>query len=167
MKHKRFRMGFNPFNKYIIDLLKRVEMLDSKPSSTPVVSGTSLSRHGGDPLPNPMKYRSIVGALQYCTITRPDLSFAVNKVYQFLHAPTTIYLNVVKRILHYLKGTSSHGIFLTPSSFSVKGFTDDDWASCLHDCHSTCGYWTFLGHNLISWSSLNRRQSLVQVSWPC
>ena len=47
---------------------------------------SSLSLYEGDPLPDPTSYRSIVGALQYCTITRPDLSFAVNQVCQFMHA---------------------------------------------------------------------------------
>jgi hypothetical protein len=42
------------------------------------------------------QYRSIVGALQYLTLTRPDISFAVNKVCQFLHSPTTIHWTAVK-----------------------------------------------------------------------
>lgn len=56
------------------------------------------------------RYRSVVGTLQYLTLTRPDISFAVNKVCQFLHAPTTSHWNVVKRILWYVHGTLNLGL---------------------------------------------------------
>jgi hypothetical protein len=48
------------------------------------------------------QYRSIVSALQYLTLTRPDISFAVNKVCKFLCAQTTVHWAVVKRILRYI-----------------------------------------------------------------
>lgn len=71
--------------------------------STPALSSKRLSLHDGDPLPDVTKYRSVVGALQYLTITRSYISFAVNQVCQFMHQPTTIHWIVVKRILCYLK----------------------------------------------------------------
>jgi histone deacetylase 1/2 len=48
------------------------------------------------------RYRSIVGALPYLTLTRPDIAYSVNKVCQFLHAPTTVHWATVKRIIRYL-----------------------------------------------------------------
>jgi histone deacetylase 1/2 len=54
---------------------------------------------GGDDSTN---YISIVGALQYITLTRPDIDFSVNKVCQFLHAPRTVHWTSVKCILRYL-----------------------------------------------------------------
>jgi histone deacetylase 1/2 len=82
-------------------------MKNCKPMNTPMFSTDKLSLHDGDPLgPKDItEYRSIVGALQYLTLTRRDISFAVNKVCQFLHKPTIVYWSVVKRILRYLQHT--------------------------------------------------------------
>ena len=80
-------------------------MSECKPVTTPLSTSDKLSIHEGTPLgPNDAtQYRSIVGALQYLTLTRPDLAFAVNKVCQFLHAPTSVHWTSVKRILRYVK----------------------------------------------------------------
>lgn len=75
-----------------------------------------LSIHGGSPLQDPITYRSIVGALQYCTLMRPDISFAVNKACQFMHSPIETHRQAVKRILWYLRGMMTHGISLQGSS---------------------------------------------------
>lgn len=124
----------------------------------------SISLHDGQPLPNVTEYhQSIIGALQYCTSTRPDISFSVNKLYQFLHALTTTHMQVAKRVLRYLKGTGHLGIFIQPSmDHHPYCYTDVDWASCPYDRRSTSGYSTFLGHNLISQSSA--KQQVVSCS---
>jgi Reverse transcriptase (RNA-dependent DNA polymerase) len=70
--------------KYIKDVLTRANMLLSNPYPSPMVPNSSLSRHDGDPFEDPHLYRSIVGALQYATLTRPDIAFSVNKVSQFM-----------------------------------------------------------------------------------
>jgi histone deacetylase 1/2 len=140
--------------KYIQDLLVKSELTDCKPIATPMASDRVLSLHDGNLLEDPKPYRSLVGALQYCTITRPDLSFSVNKVCQFLHAPTDVHFKAVKRILRYLKGTIHHGLALQPSSnLNLVVYTDADWASCPDDRKSTGGYSAFLGANLVSWTS--------------
>jgi hypothetical protein len=92
--------------KYVMDLLKNAGMEKCKPVSTPLSTSTKLSLHVGGALgpEDSTRYRSIVGALQYLTLTRPDIAFSVNKVCQFLHAPTTEHWSAVKRILRYLKG---------------------------------------------------------------
>ncbi|CAL8147678.1 unnamed protein product [Prunus armeniaca] len=95
--------------KYVVDLLKRVNMHEAKPVPTPALSGRRLSISDGDPLPDPTEYRSTVGALQYLTLTRPDIAFVVNQVCQFMHHPTTAHWLAVKRILRYLNGTLTHG----------------------------------------------------------
>lgn len=91
--------------KYTLDLLQRANMLTAKPISTPVSSGSKLSAFQGDYFADVSLYRSLVGALQYLTITRPDITYAVNQVCQFMYAPTTAHMVAGKRILRYLKGT--------------------------------------------------------------
>lgn len=71
---------------------------------TLLASGSRLSAYDGAPLSDATEYRSIVGALQYLTLTRSDICYAVNQVCQFMHALTTVHLQAVKRILRYLKG---------------------------------------------------------------
>ena len=65
-------------SKYISDILERAKLSGVKPAKTPIPAGSKLSQHDGDPLQNPAEYRQIVGALQYCTLTRPDIAFTVN-----------------------------------------------------------------------------------------
>jgi hypothetical protein len=79
--------------------------------NTPMTTGKKLSAHEGIPLDadDSTRYRSVVGALQYLMLTRPYTSFSVNKVGQFLHAPTTTHWSVVKQIIRHLSGTSKLG----------------------------------------------------------
>jgi hypothetical protein len=88
---------------YIVDLLHRANMVGAKPYNSPCISGSKLSKFDGDPLPDPSLYRHLVGALQYCTLTRPDIAFSVNQLCQFLHAPITQHFTAAKRVLRYLK----------------------------------------------------------------
>jgi Reverse transcriptase (RNA-dependent DNA polymerase) len=101
---------------YIKTILDRAHITDAKPCKTPMDSGLKLSKFSGQTLLDPMKYRMTVGFLQYATLTRPDISFVVNKVSQFMAAPTGIHWQAVKHILRYLKGTIHHGIQLQRSS---------------------------------------------------
>ena len=99
-------------------------------------------------------YRSTVGAFQYVTLTRPDISYAVNKVCQLLKEPTEDHWSLVKRILRYLKETISHGLFIgSHSTTELHAYSDADWAGCPTDRRSTGGYAIYMGQNLISWSA--------------
>ncbi|GJZ39031.1 uncharacterized mitochondrial protein-like protein [Tanacetum coccineum] len=80
---------------------------------------------------NPTLYRSLVGALQYLTITRPDLSYAVNQASQFLHAPTDAHFQSVKRILRYVKGTITYGLIFATNILTLSWLQDSDWARCI------------------------------------
>ena len=90
--------------KYSLDLLRRAGMLKCKHAITPMSATDRLSALDGDLLStdDATEYRSLVGGLQYLTITRPDVSYAVNRVCQFLHAPRTSHFTAVKRILWYI-----------------------------------------------------------------
>ena len=125
-----------------------------KPVSSPMATSCKLSKIVGKSLSDPFVYRSTIGALQYVSFTRPDIAFSVNKVAQFMQAPTDEHWSVVKRILRYLKFTIQHGLFLfRHSSAQLTAYTDADWAGSIDDRKSTSGYCVFLGTNLISWSS--------------
>jgi hypothetical protein len=105
-------------------------MTDCKLVAAPLSITKKLSAHEGNPLgpDDATNYRSVVRALQYLTLTRQDISFAVNKVYQFLQAPMTVHWNVVKRILRYIKLTVKLGLRISRSSSSlVSAFSDADW----------------------------------------
>jgi hypothetical protein len=140
--------------KYIRDLLNKTNVADAKQVNSLMCSSSALSAFMGDPTEDPSLYRSTIGSLQYLSLTRPDLAFAVNRVYQFMHRPTKLHWQAVKRILRYLKHSITHGLLLHKnSSTSIQAYSDADWAGCPDDRHSTGAYCVFLGNNLISWSS--------------
>jgi histone deacetylase 1/2 len=151
--------------KYTKDVLQRANMMACKPVASPMSTSEKLSTHEGAPLgpKDATAYRSIVGGLQYLTLTRPDISFSVNKVCQYLHAPTTTHWAAVKRILRYLKHTLRIGLKICKSSsLLVSAFSDADWAGDQDDRRSTGGFAVFLGSNLVSWSA--RKQATVSRS---
>ncbi|XP_061357895.1 uncharacterized mitochondrial protein AtMg00810-like [Gastrolobium bilobum] len=158
-------------SKYILDLLKKANMVDCKSMPSPMVSSTKLSSRDGSPHPDPAQYRSIIGALQYATITRPDIAFCVNKVCQFMYNPLDTHWKAVKRILHYLSGIVSHGLTITPSkNFHLTAYCDSDWGSDLDERCSTSGYCIFFGSNLVTWSSKKQHvvsRSSTEVEYRC
>ncbi|KAJ0858993.1 putative RNA-directed DNA polymerase [Helianthus annuus] len=112
--------------KYAHDILARAGLLDSKPVDTPL-STTDIFHSKGDPFHDPTLYRSLVGALQYLTITRPDLSYDVNQVSQHFQFPTVSHFQSVKRILRYVKGTIAFGLcFSKPTTTQFVGYSDAD-----------------------------------------
>jgi hypothetical protein len=136
--------------KYASDILTRAGMRNCKPIDTLLAISEKLSLTDGDQLgaDDSSKYRSMVGGLQYLTLTRPDICFAVNKVCQFLHAPTTVHWSAVKRIVRYIQGSLTIGLKISKSpSMLVSAFSDADWAGCVDDRRSIGGFAVFLGAN--------------------
>jgi len=136
---------------YALDILERAGMTDCKPCSTPVDTQAKLSTDLGDPVADPTAYRSLAGALQYLTFTRPDLTYAVQQVCLHMHDPRESHLAALKRLLRYVRGTVGFGLVLhrSPTSELVV-YTDADWAGCPDTRRSTSGYAVFLGGNLVS-----------------
>lgn len=147
---------------YLVGLLNKVQMRDAKSYPTPMLSNSKLSKYEGDPMVDGKLYRSVIGALQYATITRPEICFSVNKVSQFMSCPLDSHWKVVKRILRYLAGTLDYGLHIRPSKPIITGFSDSDWASDPDDRRSVSGYCVYFGDNLISWSS--KKQKVVSRS---
>jgi hypothetical protein len=146
--------------KYITELLQKTHMIEAKPSKTPYISGSKLSKLEGEPLIDPTPYRQIVGAFQYCTLTR--IAYSVNQLCQHMHASTTTHWIATKRVLRYLNGTADHGLYYTKSNLKVNAFCDFDWARCPNDRRSTIGFVVFLGDCLIAWSA--KKQAVVSRS---
>jgi len=145
-------------HKFICDILEKFEMEGAKPSPTPLSQTTTLSLHDGTPSTDSTHYRKILGSLQYLNLTRPDLSFAINKLSKFMHKPTTLHLQHLKRLLRYLKSTMNYGILLRkPSSLNLLGYTDANWGGNVDDRTSTSTYLIFFGGNPISWTSKKQR----------
>jgi hypothetical protein len=130
-------------------------MVDVKPISTSFVVGQHL-------IVEPPAFRSLVGALQYLTITRVNFSFSVNFICQFMHAPTEDHFCALKSILRYIKGTVHYSLQLQQqSTHELLAYSDVDLVG-FPDTRRSTGYTIFLGSNLISWSS--KKQSTVSRS---
>lgn len=150
-------------SKYANELIHKARLKDCKPVTTPMVVSEKLAMNVGDVLDGETstRYKSIVGGLQYSTLTRSDLAFVVNKVCQYLHCPTTVHYTPVKRILRYVSGTIDYGLKIVKSKSNlVSAFSDADWAA--GNRRSTSGFVVFLGANSISWSA--RKQAMVSRS---
>ncbi|KAM0042542.1 putative RNA-directed DNA polymerase [Helianthus debilis subsp. tardiflorus] len=126
-------------SQYARDIIHRANMTDCKPCATPCDTGSKLSATDGDLIPDGTLYRSLAGALQYLTFTRPDITYAVQQ------------------------GTLDHGLHISVSpSSSLVAYSDADWGGCPDSRRSTSGYCVFLGDNLVSWSS--KRQNTISRS---
>ncbi|GKB09776.1 putative RNA-directed DNA polymerase, partial [Tanacetum coccineum] len=134
--------------KYILEPLQSTGLSNCNPVSSPMVTSSSLSLDDSTTFSNPVKYRQVVGSLQYVTLSRPNIAFSGNKVCQYMHAPTKNHCSAVKWILRYLHGTIEHGMLICRSSGStLQAFTDVLWK----------GNPDIFGSNLISWTARKQR----------
>ncbi|WVZ94183.1 LOW QUALITY PROTEIN: hypothetical protein U9M48_040107 [Paspalum notatum var. saurae] len=145
--------------KYTRDILKKFDMGDSKPMTTPMSTNTALDAdEDGE-----TEFRGMIGSLSYPTATRPDIRFAVRLCARYRASPRTSHRQAVKRIFRYPKFTPELGLWYSSgSSLFLRGFSDADHASCRIDRKSTSGTCQLLGTSLVSWSS--RKQAGVSLS---
>jgi hypothetical protein len=148
---------------YAQDLLQCAGMAECHSTTTPVDTRAKLSASDGARVADASLYRSLAGALQYLTLTRLDLAYAVQQVCLFMHDPREPRLTQIKLILRYVKGTLSLGLHIgTGSVDSLIVYSDADWCGCPDSRRSTSGCCVYLGDNLVSWSS--KRQTTVSRS---
>ncbi|MCH79973.1 retrovirus-related Pol polyprotein from transposon TNT 1-94 [Trifolium medium] len=149
--------------KYVLELLEDTGFLGAKPISTPFDPSTKLSSTDGVPLDDPSSFRRLIGRLLYLTNTRPDISFSVQHLSQYVANPFVSHYQAATRILRYLKAVPAKGIlFSSSSSLKLHGFADSDWARCPDTRKSVTGYCVLLGNSLISWRS--KKQNTVSRS---
>jgi hypothetical protein len=148
--------------KYILDLLAKTGMLGCWPCSTLTDKKHQISAQCGDSV-NKKAYQRLVGRLIYLCHKRPDISYAVSVVSRYMHDPRIGHMEVVYRILIYLKGTPRRGLWFRKNGhLDLEGYCDADWASSNDDRRSTSAYCVFVGGNLVSWRS--KKQAVVARS---
>ncbi|TYK05138.1 putative mitochondrial protein [Cucumis melo var. makuwa] len=149
--------------KYTLDLLTETGMLGCRPADTPIEFNCKLGNSDDQVPVDKEQYQRLVGKLIYLSHTRPDISFAVSVVSQFMQAPYEKHMEAVNRILRYLKNTPGKGLmFRKTNRKTIEAYTDSDWAGSVIDRKSTSGYCTFVWGNLVTWRS--KKQSVVARS---
>ena len=109
--------------KYTSDLISRASITDSKIVDTPIEYNCRLNSHDGESLSDATLYKQLVGSLIYLTVTRPDISYAIHAVSQFMVAPRFPHYVVVLRILRYLKDTIFDSLhFSSHSSLTLQTY---------------------------------------------
>ena len=150
-------------SKYTKELLKRFGMENCKPIGTPMSPSSKLDKDDEGKCVDLKYYRGMIGSLLYLTASRPDIMFSVCLCARYQSNPKESHLNAVKRILRYLNGTQTIGLWYSKDSqINLLGYSDADFAGCKLDRKSTSGTCQFLGVNLISWFS--KKQNSVALS---
>jgi len=150
-------------HKFTQDLLQAANISALNPVATPLPLNCKLTPTEGSLLDDPSHYRGLIGKLNFLCHTRPDLSFAVQHLSQFMQTPRAPHLHALTHLLRYLKGTAGQGLFLRASDrLTLTAFSDSDWASCPSTRRSVTGYAILFGSSLISWKS--KKQHTVSKS---
>lgn len=131
--------------KYTLDLLKEIGMTGCKVAETAMDPNNKLGRNEDSPPVDRGRYQRLVGRLIYLSHTRPDIGFVVSVVSQFMNSLNKEHMEVLQRILRYLKSTPGRGLlFQKQDNKSIEVYTDADWAGSLIDRRSTSGYCTYV-----------------------
>jgi len=149
--------------KYIQDLIARSGITNNWTTATPMDLHLQLHPTDGIPLPDPSRYRHLVGSLVYLIVTRLDIAHAVHILSQFVSAPTSVHFGHLLRVLRYLRGTASRCLFYARNSpLQLYAYSDSTWASDPTDRRSITGYCILLGSSPIAWKS--KKQAAVSRS---
>lgn len=149
--------------KYALDIIAECGLLGTKPIDTPMEQNQTLARDKGEFFSEPTKYRRLVGRLVYLTVTKPDLSYAVHTLAQFLQKPRLRHWNAALRVVRYLKKDPGQGIFLSAhNDLTLSAYCDSDWAAFPITRRSLTGYVIMLGGSHVSWKT--KKQGVVSRS---
>jgi hypothetical protein len=132
--------------KYAEELLDRAGMSRCKAASTPIDTSAKLAADDSAPVSDPGEFRSLAGGLQYLTMIRTDLARAVQQICLHMHDLRASHLQLLKRTLRYVRGTTHFGLHLHHSPpLGIHAYSDADWAGCPDTRRSTLGFCVYLG----------------------
>nr|GEW75544.1 retrovirus-related Pol polyprotein from transposon TNT 1-94 [Tanacetum cinerariifolium] len=150
-------------SKYVMEILKKFGLENSKPIKTPMSSKTKLTRDEDMESIDNTKYHGMIGSLLYLTASRSDIMFSVCLCIHFQEIPKTSHLEAVKRIFRYIKETTHLGVwYLIGTGVETIFYADSDHAGDHVDRKSTSGVCTFMGCCLTSWFS--KKQTALAIS---
>nr|GEV71113.1 hypothetical protein [Tanacetum cinerariifolium] len=151
----------NP-SKYALESLKKYGFKSCDPVDTLMVEKSKLNEDKEGKAVDPSHYRGMIDTLLYLTASRPDLQFSICMCARYQAQPTKKYVNAVKRIFRYLRGTVNRGLWYPKdSSIALTTFANADHAGCQDTRRSTSGSLQFLGERLISWSSKRKKSAAI------
>nr|XP_016472605.1 PREDICTED: uncharacterized protein LOC107794616 [Nicotiana tabacum] len=152
--------------------LKVCKLLKSLSASCPMEPNVKLTTAEFDThidtsedtlLTDPWPYQRLLGKLLYLTVTRPDISFVVQSMSQFMHSPKVSHMAAALKVVRCIKSSSGLGVLLAAKcSESLSAFCDADWATCPNTRKSVTGYFIKLDSSLVSWKS--KKQSTISRS---
>ncbi|GJV29132.1 putative RNA-directed DNA polymerase [Tanacetum coccineum] len=149
--------------KYTLDILEDSRKLGCKLSAFPIEEGLKLDKGESESRVDASQYRRLIGRLLYLQATRPDITYTVNILSQFVADPQNNHLEAANRVLGYLKATPGQGILLSRAGDPVlTAYCDSDWLGCPYTRRSRTGYLLLLGGTPISWRT--KKQSVVSRS---
>ncbi|XP_058202952.1 uncharacterized mitochondrial protein AtMg00810-like [Rhododendron vialii] len=148
---------------YAKELVKNFGLEDSKSIRTPMGSTVKIAKDIEGVCVDSMLYRSMIGSLLYLTASRPNISFSVGVCARYQSNPKESHLIAVKRIIRYIKGTSTLGLWYSEgTNVDLAAFSDANWAGSADDRKSTSGGCFYLGNYLVAWHS--KKQNCVSLS---
>ena len=140
--------------KYAMDIITETGLLGVKPVAFPLDQNHKLALAKGELLPNPERYRRLVGRLIYLGTTRPDLAYSIHILTQFMQAPRAEHLDAALRVVRYLKHNPGQGILLrSDSPLTLNVWCDADWQGCPLTRRSLTGWFIQFGNSPISWKT--------------
>ncbi|XP_027769905.1 uncharacterized protein LOC114075652 [Solanum pennellii] len=159
--------------KYILEIISEAGLSAAEPATTPLDPFVKLTTkkydevnnigHDDKLLKDPSIYRRLIGKLLYLTVTRPDITYAIQTLSQFFQQPKQSHLNAALKVVRYIKGQAGLGILLSSKSSKHQNvYYDSDWATCPQTRRSVTGFLIKFGNSLISWKS--KKQGTVSRS---
>jgi len=114
--------------KFVAGFLKKFKMENSNSVKTPIEYGIKLTKEGDGRIVDATYFKQIVGSFRYLTCTRPDICYVVGLVSRYMELPQQVHLQVVKRIIRYIKGTTTFGLFYSSSKkIKIVRYSNSDW----------------------------------------